>query len=68
MIGLGKTTRSWIPGTRICEFRGQGRLIGTVEGRAEGGRKRFGEMAIGLFIGGHSCKADANDIAWHRRP
>lgn len=39
-----------------------------MEGRGQSGRERFGEMAIVLFIGGHSCGAGAEaGMAIHRR-
>lgn len=39
-----------------------------MEGRRQSGRERFGEMAIVLFIGGHSCGAGAEaGMAIHRR-
>lgn len=56
---------SW---TWTGQFWCQRRLAGAVEGRRQGGRERFGEMAIVLFIGGHSCGAGAEaGMAIHRR-
>lgn len=63
-----KATSNRVSWTWTGQFRCQGRLAGAVEGRRQSGRERFGEMAIVLFIGGHSCGAGAEDgMAIHRR-
>lgn len=65
MIGVCETTSSRKARTRTGQLRGQGSLlVSAVKSRGEGGRKRFGGIAIVLFIGCHSCGAG---IARHRR-
>lgn len=41
--------------TGVSELGGQGRFAGSIEGSTERWCERFGERAIVLFIGGHSC-------------
>lgn len=64
---MGESTGGSVSRRRTGQLGCQGRLARTVESSGEGGRERFGEMAIVLFIGGHSCGAVADDgIARHR--
>lgn len=68
VVGMCETTSDWVPWTWTGQFRRQRSLAGAVEGRGQSGRERFGEMAIVLFIGGHSCGAGAEaGMAIHRR-
>lgn len=68
---MGETTRNRVTRGRTRQLRRQGRLVrlvGAVKSSRQGGRERFGEMAIVLFIRCHSCGAVAGDgIARHRR-
>lgn len=65
---MSESTGDSVSRRRTGKFRSQRRLACTVESSREGGRERFGEMAIVLFIGGHSCGAVADDgISRHRR-
>lgn len=54
MFGEGKSLGSAIS-TGISEFGRQGRFAGSIECSTERWCERFGERAIVLFIGSHSC-------------